>query len=84
MENSLLELQEVFRDAFDDETLEIREEMDSTDIPGWDSLMHINLMVAAEKRFGVHFTTAEMARLKRPGQNIGDFRKLIGQKIAAE
>ncbi len=81
METIAVELREVFRDEFGDEELEIRDEMGSGDIPAWDSLMHINLMVASEKRFGIRFTTAEMSRLKQPGQNIGSFRDLIERKM---
>jgi acyl carrier protein len=84
MESKQAEIQELFRDVFGDDDLEIRDEMDSNDIPAWDSLMHINLVVAAEKKFGIRFTTAEMARLKQPGQNIGSFRGLIDQKLAAK
>ena len=83
MQNNQLQLEDLFRDVFDDDTLEIRDTLDSNDIPAWDSLMHINLMVAAEKKFGIRFTTAEMARLKQPGQNIGSFRSLIEQKLEA-
>jgi acyl carrier protein len=84
MKNGQIELQELFRDVFDEDDLEIGDEMDSDDIPAWDSLMHINLMVAAEKKFNIRFTTAEMAQLKKPGQNIGSFRRLIAQKLSSE
>lgn len=83
MENNQVHLEELFRDVFDDDALDVRDEMDSNDIPAWDSLMHINLMVAAEKKYGIRFTTAEMAGLKQPGRNIGSFRNLIEQKLAA-
>ena len=84
MENDGIALEELFRDVFDDEGLEIEDGMDSNDIPAWDSLMHINLMVAAEKKFGIRFTTAEMAQLKKPGENIGSFRRLIELKLGAK
>ena len=40
--------QDVFRQVFDDPDIVLRDEMTADDIPGWDSLMHINLIVAAE------------------------------------
>jgi Acyl carrier protein len=83
MQNNQVRLEELFRDVFDDDSLEIHDGMDSNDIPAWDSLMHINLMVAVEKKFDIRFTTAEMANLKKPGQNIAYFRSLIEQKLAA-
>jgi len=66
----------VFRDIFDDDTLEIRDAMTARDVDGWDSLTHVNLVVAVEKAFGVRFTTKEIAGLN----NVGDFVSLIARK----
>jgi len=74
-------LQEVFRTVFDDEGIVLRDEMTSADIEGWDSLMHINLMVAVERRFKVKFATAEIAALKGDGENVGTFLRLVATKI---
>ena len=73
--------QDVFRQVFDDPKLVLREEMTSQDVPGWDSMAHINLMVATEKRFNIRFATAEIARLKEPGQNVGCLLALIRKKL---
>ena len=77
------ELLELFRDVFEDDQMLVEEGMESSDIAGWDSLAHINLLIAAEKRFGIRFTVAEMSRLKQPGQTVGSLRELIESKIAA-
>jgi acyl carrier protein len=74
-------LQETFRTVFDDESIVLRDEMTSADIEGWDSLMHINLMVAVERRFKVKFATAEIAALKGDGENVGTFLRLVASKI---
>ena len=71
------QLQEVFREAFDDEELVLAPEMTAKDIEDWDSLMHVQLIVGAERRFGIKFTTKEMISLK----NVGDFARLIEEKI---
>jgi len=75
-------LQAVFRRVFDDPTLVLHDGMDAHAIPEWDSLQHINLIVAAEKAFGVRMTTGEIAHLKRPGENVGTFIALLTQKLA--
>ncbi|MFI5360976.1 MAG: acyl carrier protein [Elusimicrobiota bacterium] len=75
------EAEGVFRQVFDDAELVLRDEMTAEDIPGWDSLTHINLMVALEKLFLIKFATAEISKLKDEGQNVGTFLALIGAKL---
>ena len=73
-------LQEIFRDIFDDEELEIREEMSAKDIEDWDSLAQINLIIAIEKEFGVKFNLEDVSKLK----NIGEMLGLISLKLEAK
>jgi acyl carrier protein len=71
---SILErLNAVFQDVFDDEDLRISLETTANDIEGWDSLMHVTLMVSIEKAFQVRFSSAEVAGLK----NVGELVDLI-------
>ncbi|MCM1081998.1 MAG: acyl carrier protein [Clostridium sp.] len=71
-------LQEIFRSIFDDESLEIFEEMTSEDIEEWDSLTHMNLILDIEKEFGIKFTTKEITKAK----NVGEFLAIIEGKIS--
>jgi acyl carrier protein len=82
-ENVRERLQEVFRDIFDDPTLVLRDDMTAQDIEGWDSLTHINLIIAVERKFGIKFATAEISRTKEPGQNVGSFIRLTEGKLLA-
>ncbi len=75
--NVFEELRDMFKTVFDDEDLEITPEMTARDYEDWDSLAQIQLIVEAERRFGVKFTTQEMNGLK----NVGDFAKLIEGKL---
>ena len=81
MHNVLAILQEVFRDVFDDPTIVLNENMSALDFDEWDSLQHINIIIATEKRMNIRFTTSEISRLKQPNQNIGTFVKLLEEKI---
>jgi acyl carrier protein len=75
------DLQDVFREVFDDESIVLKVSMTAMDIEGWDSLMNINLIIALEERFGIKFATAEISGLKAKGQNIGTLLKLIASKM---
>ena len=77
------ELQEIFRQVFDDPTIVLRDEMTAADVEGWDSVTHIDLLIAVERALGIKFATAEMSRLKEPDQNIGSFIRLIESKLPA-
>jgi acyl carrier protein len=72
-------LTEIFRDVFDDPGFLVTPELSAKDVPEWDSFNHINLIVAAEMRFGVKFRTSEIDAL----QNVGEFAGLIERKRAA-
>ena len=47
--------------------------LSAKDVPEWDSLTHISLMVAVEKSFGVRFRVGEVENTK----NVGEFADLI-------
>jgi len=70
-------LEEIFRDVFEDDTIELTEETTADDIEDWDSLTHIQLIVDIEKKFNVKFTTQEITGLK----NVGEFIALVESKL---
>lgn len=64
-EQAILEaVQEIFRDNFDDDTLEITRATCADDIEDWDSLEQINLLTAIEKKFNIKFKLADVRNLK--------------------
>mgnify|MGYP006420735717 CR=1 FL=1 len=73
------EVQDIFRDIFDDEELIITNETNADQIEDWDSLNHINLVTAIEKSLDIHFALGELEDLK----NVGDMIELILKKKAA-
>ena len=66
-------VQDIFRDNFDDDTLEITRSTCADDIEDWDSLEQINLLTAMEKKFGLKFRLDDVRDLK----NVGDLLDLI-------
>ena len=67
----------IFRDVFDDDTLEIKDSTNSSDIEDWDSLEHIALIVSMEKEFNLKFDLKEVNRLA----NVGEMVDLIASKL---
>lgn len=68
---------EVFQDEFDDSSIHVNDATTSADIEDWDSLEHINLVVAVEKRFNVKFTMGEVTEMK----NVGEMVDIILDRI---
>ncbi|HBI52397.1 MAG TPA: acyl carrier protein [Ruminococcaceae bacterium] len=66
-------LTELFRDFFDDDSIEIDEDTTADDIDDWDSLSHITLMSAVEDEFGVKFTMGEVSGMG----NVGEMAEII-------
>ena len=66
-------LNEVFQDVFDDDTIAVTDATTAADIDHWDSLEHINLIVAVEKKFGVKFSMGEVTGMK----NVGEMADII-------
>ncbi len=62
------QLTEIFRDVFDDDAIVLTPETTAADIDGWDSVAHVNLLVAIESRLKVKFKTAEVESLHNVGQ----------------
>lgn len=71
-------LTDVFREVFDDDTIEIHDQMTAEEVEEWDSLNHINLIIAVEGEFAVRFTTQEVGNLA----NVGEFIALLKSKLA--
>jgi acyl carrier protein len=81
MEEIRQQVQEVFREVFEDPALLLNDRMTAEDVDGWDSLAHINLIVALEKRLGVRFATAEISGLKDDGADVGSLLELVARKL---
>ncbi len=63
-------LTSVFRDVFDDETIELTDETTSEDIEDWDSFEHINLVVAVEEEFSFKIPMGKVVTMKNVGEMV--------------
>ena len=71
-------LNEIFCEVFDDDDLKIAPEMTANDVDGWDSLSHVNLIVAIETKFNIRFSQKELLTFK----NVGDLLNCTRSKIS--
>ena len=68
MSDTLGNVQEVFRETFQDDRIVLARETTAADIEDWDSLMHVTLMVSVESAFGMRFSSSEVASFKTVGE----------------
>jgi acyl carrier protein len=71
-------VQDVFREVFENDAITIFNEMQAKDVKGWDSLAHVNLIMALEDTFQVRFTTREVMGF----QNVGEMLACLRGKLA--
>lgn len=57
-------LQAIFRDVFDNDSIEIREDLSPETFADWDSFHQVKLVIAIEEEFEIKFTTDEAVSLK--------------------
>jgi acyl carrier protein len=76
--NSMIqELEPIFRDVLDQPDLRLVSGSNAANVEGWDSLAHVNLVVAIEKQYHIKFALGELQELK----DVGDMVELIARKL---
>ena len=80
MQNEALleQIQVIFRDVLDDEEIVLTEASTAEDVEGWDSLTHIQLIVAIEKHYKIKFSSREILSWK----NVGELVDCLAAKLA--
>jgi acyl carrier protein len=71
------ELKKIILGALKLEDFDFNDETTAPEVPGWDSLNHVNVILAVEKYYNIRFKNLEILRLK----NVGDLQKLIDVKL---
>lgn len=70
-------LNRIFCEVFDDDDIKITPEMTANDVEGWDSLSHVNLIVAIESKFKITFSQKELLTFKNVGGLLASIRSKI-------
>ncbi len=73
----LKQVNSVFCTIFDNDTIELQENMTADDIEEWDSLTHIQLVVFIEKHFKIRFNSQEIRKWNNIGEMINSIQSQI-------
>jgi acyl carrier protein len=73
------EVNDIFRRELDEDDIEVQYDTTAKDVDGWDSLTHIQLVVAIEKHFKIRFTASEIQKFS----NVGEMCDAIVAKVNA-
>ena len=78
MHDLMPEIQELFRDVFDDDKIVIKRDSNASNVEEWDSLAHVNLVTAVEQKYKIKFALGELQAMK----NVGEMNDLIVRKLS--
>lgn len=79
MEEITNRINKIFREVFQDSSINVTNEMTAADVEKWDSLSHLTMIAAVEKEFGIKFKLKELVSMK----NVGDLITAVQSKTAA-
>jgi len=69
----------VFRTVFQNESLELKNDSSFEDVPGWDSVAHMNLITVIEEEFNVKFSIGDIMSMN----SVGAIRDVLAKKQGA-
>lgn len=72
----LKDLNKIFIDVFEDDSIRLNENTTTSDIEAWDSLNHIQMITAVEKHYKIRFNLNELLNFR----NVGDLCRSIRAK----
>jgi acyl carrier protein len=76
MESSeiIAKMEAIFQDVLDDSSITLNENTTANDVEEWDSLNHIQLVVAIEKSLKIKFTTQEINSWMKVGDIVASIK----------
>ena len=79
MENKMIseKLKTIILKEIDLEDFDFQDTTTAPEVPGWDSLSHVNIITAVEKAYNIRFKTYEILKFK----TVGDLQCCINSKV---
>jgi len=74
----LQDLSAIFTDIIDEGEVNLTMQSTADDVEGWDSLNHVQILAAVEKKYGFRFTLTEIQVFKTVGDLVQAIQKKIG------
>jgi acyl carrier protein len=72
-------LTSIFREVLENDSIELDPTTTAADIEEWDSLSHVQIILAVEQEFKLRLRAGEISGL----EDVGEFVGLIERKLAA-
>ena len=73
----LEQLQQIFREVFENPEMIITSETSANDVEDWTSLVHMQLLATIEEKFGITFSSRDIRKMK----NVGELAEIIEKKL---
>jgi acyl carrier protein len=80
IEDIIQDVNKVFIEVLEDEDIVLTNETTANDIDEWDSLNHIQLIIAIEKKFQIRFTSADIQRWKDVQEMCDSIQNYLAKK----
>lgn len=77
---TLMKVKQIISDVLDLPDVQLTRETTAEEVEGWDSLNHINIILAVEQHFGIKVRTAEIEELR----NVGELVDVVDSKMAGK
>lgn len=74
---TIRQIEDIMRDTFDDDSITINPATTAADVPTWDSMNHVRLIVAMEQDFGISMPMEQVSGL----QNVGEMVALVDELL---
>jgi acyl carrier protein len=74
--STLIQLNSIFQEVFDDPQLVVEANTSSSDLLNWDSVAQVKLVLAVEEAFSIRFTSDELSNM----HTVGDFMTAVAKQ----
>ena len=68
-----IKLKDIFQNIFEDDKIELTDDLSAKDVDNWDSLTHMILITEIEEKFEIKFSLKDLNQL----ENVGDLIRII-------